>query len=46
MYRRGDVEAPSDGLPSLSAFDAAAALPGTREQVHSSGPLERGAAGI
>jgi hypothetical protein len=33
MYRSGDVEVPSDGLPSPSANVAAVALPGTREQV-------------
>jgi hypothetical protein len=33
MCRSGDVEVPSDGLPSPSANVAAVALPGTREQV-------------
>jgi hypothetical protein len=33
MYRSGEVEEPSDGLPSPSAYVAAIALPGTREQV-------------
>jgi hypothetical protein len=32
MCRSGDVEVPSDGLPSPSANVAAVALPGTREQ--------------
>jgi hypothetical protein len=32
MCRSGDVEMPSDGLPSPSANVAAVALPGTREQ--------------